>query len=215
MAHRPAAVVSQLSPSLRKDNNMMSIKEEIDMRRRTCRYIDESCRLLKLPKIAAATAMVFVHRFYYYASNKLNNAFCRDQQHDRFEVATAAVLLASKIEECPKKVDHVIAVCHDLLQNNRGVQAGNNKLTARSSSRTTRVEKEADDDDEAYIKTTLKERVLLLERVLLHTIGFELSIDHPYQFIAEQIRRIEFTPGNEALSDQMKKWYGKGGGMHL
>lgn len=26
----------------------------------------------------------------------------------------------------------------------------------------------------------LKERILLLERVILHTIGFELSISHPY-----------------------------------
>jgi Cyclin, N-terminal domain len=225
----PAVVFSQLPPSLRKDNNM-TIKEEIDTRRRTCRYIDESCRLLKLPKIAAATAMVFVHRFYY-------AKHFRSNQHDRFEVAMAAVLLASKIEECPQKVDYVIAVCHDLR--NRGVQAGN-KL-ARSSSRTTRAEREADDnDDESLIKTTLKERVLLLERVILHTIGFELTIDHPYQFISEQIRRlvvvdnhqrIEFTPKSadqamevatlpttrirEALMDQMKKWYGKGGGMHV
>ena len=36
----------------------------------------------------------------------------------------------------------------------------------------------------------LKERILLLERVLLHTIGFELSIDHPYKFLVEQIKKM-------------------------
>ena len=36
----------------------------------------------------------------------------------------------------------------------------------------------------------LKERILLLERVILHTIGFELSIDHPYKFLVEQIKKL-------------------------
>jgi cyclin T len=36
----------------------------------------------------------------------------------------------------------------------------------------------------------LKERILLLERVILHTIGFELSIDHPYKFFVEQIKKL-------------------------
>jgi cyclin T len=188
----------------------MTIKEESDTRRRTCRYIEEACRLLKLHRVAIATAMVFFHRFY------AKHAF---SEHDRFEVAIAAIILAAKTEESPKKVDHVISVCHDLK--NRGVQAG--KL-ARSSR--TQAEKEA---DEEFIKK-LKERVLLLERVLLHTIGFELSIDHPYKFMLDQIRRlvqnkrIEFTPGSdkanevaklptarirEALIDQMTQWYVK------
>ena len=37
----------------------------------------------------------------------------------------------------------------------------------------------------------LKERTLLLERVILHTIGFELSIDHPYKFLVEQVSSEE------------------------
>jgi Cyclin, N-terminal domain len=222
-------MTSQLSPSLRKIDHM-NIQEEIDTRRRTCRYIDEACRLLQLPKIAAATAMVLFHRF----DAKHNALFRRSDQHDRFEVAMAAVLLAAKIEESPKFVDHVVAVCHDLQNHRGGVQQAGQLFLGRSSSRcSTRAEKEQA-DDEALIKKKLKERVLLLERVLLHTIGFELSIDHPYKFIMEQIRRLVdnerielLTSGTtsdnkamevgkwptarirEALMDEMKKWYAR------
>jgi hypothetical protein len=41
--------------------------------------------------------------------------------------------------------------------------------------------------------TKLKERILLLERVILHTIGFELSVDHPYKFLVEQIKKLIHT----------------------
>ena len=41
---------------------------------------------------------------------------------------------------------------------------------------------------EEYIK--LKERILLLERVVLHTIGFELDIHHPYKFLVDQIKKL-------------------------
>ena len=45
-----------------------------------------------------------------------------------------------------------------------------------------------DPKGEEYIK--LKERILLLERVVLHTIGFELDIHHPYKFLVDQIKKL-------------------------
>eukprot|EP00541_Cyclophora_tenuis_P018776 CAMPEP_0116572264 /NCGR_PEP_ID=MMETSP0397-20121206/18070_1 /TAXON_ID=216820 /ORGANISM="Cyclophora tenuis, Strain ECT3854" /LENGTH=191 /DNA_ID=CAMNT_0004100555 /DNA_START=293 /DNA_END=868 /DNA_ORIENTATION=+ len=54
----------------------------------------------------------------------------------------------------------------------------------------------------------LKERILLLERVVLHTIGFELSVDHPYKFIVDQIklmiqrRQVEFISPDPKLAPQ-------------
>lgn len=202
--------LSQL-PSLHKDN--MTIAEESNLRHRSCRFIEEAAKILRLPRVAVATAIVFFHRFY------AKHAF---SDHDRFEVAMAAIVLAAKTEESPKKVDNVIAVCHDVKR--RAVQAG--KVAKGASRKQAEIEA-----DEEYIKK-LKERVLLLERVLLHTIGFELSIDHPYKFLAEQInrlvvnKRIEFTPGSdkanevatytttrvrEELKDQMGQWYEKRG----
>lgn len=53
--------VSQL-PSVR--DGSMSAQEEAIKRRKTCRFIEEVGRALKLPRVAIATAMVFFHRFY-------------------------------------------------------------------------------------------------------------------------------------------------------
>ena len=85
--------ISQL-PSL-KGKNPMTIEEEALTRRKTCRFIVEAGRQLKLPRIAVATAQVFFHRFY------AKHSF---RDHGRFEVAVAAILLAGKAEETPRKL---------------------------------------------------------------------------------------------------------------
>lgn len=180
--------ISQL-PSLQKDG--MSVHEEALQRRKTCRFIEESGRVLKLPRVAVATAMVFFHRFY------AKHAF---SDHDRFEVAVASILLAAKTEESPKKLNIVIDECYKLKM--RGMQAG--RISAGgvvSATSPTSAGSSLDPKGEEFIK--LKERILLLERVLLHTIGFELSIDHPYKFLVGQIkklvvqgRKVEYIPGS-------------------
>lgn len=159
--------ISQL-PSLQDG---MTIQEESIKRRKTCRFIEEAGRILKLPRVAIATAMVFFHRFY------AKHSFL---QHDRFEVAVACLLLAAKTEESPKKLVPVLEECQKLKW--RGMQAGNNDATANN--------KPPDLDPKGEEFSKLKERVLLLERVILHTIGFELSIDHPYKFLVEQIKHL-------------------------
>jgi hypothetical protein len=163
--------ISQL-PSL-KDG--LSADEEATKRTKTCRFIEEAGRVLKLPRVAISTAMVFFHRFY------AKHSF---QDHDRFEVAVAAIVLAAKTEESPKKLNTVIIQCHELKT--RGMQAGRMKGTSPAPSPTT-----LDTKGEEFLK--LKERILLMERVILHTIGFELSIDHPYKFFVDQIKKLTQT----------------------
>jgi hypothetical protein len=172
--------ISQL-PSL-KDG--MTAEEESMKRRKTCRFIEEAGRILKLPRVAVSTAMVFFHRFY------AKHSF---QEHDRFEVAVAAIVLAAKTEESPKKLNTVITECHNLKQ--RGMQAG--RISQQNSGSSTPPpppplpisgSPTLDPKGEEFLK--LKERILLLERVILHTIGFELSIDHPYKFFVEQIKKL-------------------------
>lgn len=80
-------------PSL-KDG--MTVEQETVTRRKTCRFIMEAAKQLKFQSIAISTAMVFFHRFYAKHSFKT---------HDRFEVAVAAILLAGKTEETPRKLN--------------------------------------------------------------------------------------------------------------
>lgn len=175
--------ISQL-PSIKAG---MSEEEETTKRQKTCRFIEEAGRVLKLPRVAVSTAEVFFHRFY------AKHTF---QEHDRFEVAVACLVLAAKTEEAPKKLNHVIEECHKLKL--RGMQAGRISTTGASSPTTTMLDPKSED----FAK--LKERILLLERVILHTIGFELSIDHPYKFLVEQIkllvnkRQLEYIDSSES-----------------
>jgi len=209
--------ISQL-PSITQG---MSADEEAMKRRKTCRFMEEAGRVLKLPRVAISTGMVFFHRFY------AKHAF---QEHDRFEVAVAALVLAAKTEEAPKKVNTVIQECYKLKA--RAMQAGRlsaqqhkrntttptttsdtsgtsgggvsssvspkvagGEVDASSSSATTTTTTPSssylDTKGEDFLK--LKERILLLERIILHTIGFELSIDHPYKFFVDMIKKLIST----------------------
>jgi Cyclin, N-terminal domain len=182
--------ISQL-PSLIKDG--MSVEEEAMKRRKTCRFIEESGRILKLPRVAIATAMVFFHRFY------AKHAF---SEHDRFEVAVASLMLAAKTEENPKKLAVILDECYKLKM--RGMQAGRISVGVATSGN---AESAGALDLKGDEFNKLRERILLLERVLLHTIGFELSIDHPYKFLVEQIKKlvqgraVEFIPNSTAAKE--------------
>ena len=171
--------ISQL-PSLKAG---MTAEEEAKIRKQTCGFIDAAGRELKLPQIAIATAMVFMHQFY------AKHSF---QQHDRFQVTVAAILLAAKTEESPRKLNHVIRECH--------------KLKNRKNP------KPLDPKGEEFTK--LKEGIMSLERVILHTTGFALSFDHSHMFLIEkiqnliqdkQLRYIASPPPSPKTDEKMKQ----------
>jgi len=184
-------------PSVLHQPNPMTPEAERQARRRTCRFIEEAGqRSLRMPRVAISTATVFFHRFY------AKHAF---QEHDRFEVAMACLLLAGKTEEAPKKLDFVIRECWKLRrkaqqasqQRQLSQQGGDESPASLSgvsphntgmSPSTSSSKIDIDPKSEEYIK--LKERVLLLERIILHTIGFELSIEHPYKYLVDCVQSL-------------------------
>lgn len=104
----------------------------------------------------------------------------------------ACLLLAGKTEESPKKLDLVIRECWKLRK--RAAQQSAQRMSAggespaSTSMASPSTDVTLDPKSEEYIK--LKERVLLLERVILHTIGFELDISHPYKYLAECVQNL-------------------------
>jgi len=126
--------------------------------------------------VAIATGMVFFHRFYAKHSFK---------EHDRFEVAVSCILLAAKTEESPKKLSKVIVECYALKNGVRGAVRVSSSSASSSADRNKGM---LDTKGQEYAQ--LKERILLLERVILHTIAFELSIDHPYKFLVDQCKKL-------------------------
>ena len=176
----PKLGVKRLQPAYLDESHLPSRKdgissaEERDKRQRTCRFIETGGGILRLPRVAIATAMVFFHRFYAKHSFK---------EHDRFEVAIACLLLAAKTEESPKKLSFVITECWKLK--NRGLQQQQSNADKKELNP---LSFNLDTKSSEY--TELRERILLLERVILHTIAFELSIDHPYKFLVEAIKKL-------------------------
>jgi len=116
------------------------------------------------PQLTIATALVFYHRFY---------AFKSYEHHERFVLSTTALFLASKVEETPRKLKDVVG---EALKNwNKHVKDY-------------RVP-----EPESREVHELKEKVLVTERILLQTIGFDLSIEHPYRPLLAYVKSITGT----------------------
>ncbi|CAM9477210.1 unnamed protein product, partial [Discosporangium mesarthrocarpum] len=144
------------SPS-RKDGISEVLEKEY--RRKTCFFIKAAGKSLDLPMEAIATAHVFFHRFFILQSF---------HQHDRFVVASACVFLASKVEESPRKVEHIVIQCHAIW---------------------TRAKKPLESKDKCFRR--LREKVLIAERCLLNTLSFQLSVQHPYTEATSHLRNLK------------------------
>jgi len=80
---------------------------ETDLRVLGCELIQTAGILLKLPQVAMATGQVIFQRFYY------SKSFIK---HNMEVVAMASIMLASKIEECPRRNRDVVNVFHHIKQ---------------------------------------------------------------------------------------------------
>jgi cyclin T len=153
-------------------------EEELKWRRWHCQLIRDVGIKTKMPPWGIGSACLFCHRFYAVKSMKSN---------DRLLIATAALLLASKVEESPKSLK---SLCEASLQERfKNDPAGYRRFKDNPSSF----------DD-------FKEQVLFAERVLLYTLGFELNMSHPYSHILSgtKTHSTVATIGDAAPDDSFK-----------
>ncbi|KFW61920.1 Cyclin-T1, partial [Pygoscelis adeliae] len=99
------------------------------------------------------TAIVYMHRFYMVQSFT---------QFHRNSVVPAALFLAAKVEEQPRKLEHVIKVAHACLHPQ---------------------ETPLDTKSEAYLQQA--QDLVILESIILQTLGFEITIDHPHTHVVK------------------------------
>ena len=78
----------------------------------------------------------------------------------RNSIASAALFLAAKVEEQPRKLEHVIKIAHMCLHR------GQPQLDVRS---------------EAYQEQA--QELVTNENILLQTLGFDVAIDHPHTHV--------------------------------
>ncbi|KAJ0471506.1 putative cyclin [Helianthus annuus] len=130
-----------------------------------CDLIQESGILLKLPQQVMATGQVLFHRFY------CKKSFVRFNVK---RIAAGCVLLASKLEENPRRARHILNVFYRMESRRENLPIEH--LEAFS---------------EKY--SELKMDLIRSERHLLRELGFICHVEHPHKFISNYLATLE-TP---------------------
>uniref|UniRef100_A0A0D9XZD3 Cyclin-like domain-containing protein n=1 Tax=Leersia perrieri TaxID=77586 RepID=A0A0D9XZD3_9ORYZ len=140
----------------------IDLKKESYLRKSYCTFLQDLGMRLKVPQVTIATAIVFCHRFYLRQSHAKN---------DRRTIATVCMFLAGKVEETPRPLKDVILVSYEIIHKKDPAAA--QRIKQR----------------EVYDQQ--KELILLGERVVLSTLGFDLNVHHPYKPLVEAIRKFK------------------------
>jgi len=167
--------IEKNSPS-RKDG--LDAVKEARWRREYYTMLSKAGMVLKIPQWGIATAALLCHRFFSRKSMKKN---------DRFVIATACLHLAAKMVETPKPIREVVKECERVRlcssrnpeQHRKGIELLGNP---------------------AHLEE-VKENVLMAERAVLYTLGFDLNIKHPYNTLLQHLSQLEVL-GNTVAGAQ-------------
>nr|XP_024216458.1 cyclin-T [Halyomorpha halys] len=125
--------------------------KELSSRQQAANFIQDMGQRLLVTQLCINTAIVYMHRFY------LHHSFTR---FHRNAMAAAALFLAAKVEEQPRKLEHVIKVAQVCLH---------------------REQPPLDVKSEAYMEQA--QELVVNENILLQTLGFDVAIDHPHTHV--------------------------------
>ncbi|XP_056145288.1 cyclin-T2a [Lampris incognitus] len=121
---------------------------ELSYRQQSANLIQDMGQRLNVSQLTINTAIVYMHRFYMHHSfTKLH----------RNIISPTTLFLAAKVEEQPRKLEHVIKVAHACLN------AKEPPLDTKSN---------------AYLQQA--QELVILETIVLQTLGFEITIEHPH-----------------------------------
>ncbi|KAE8734349.1 Cyclin-T1-4 [Hibiscus syriacus] len=140
----------------------VDLKKETYLRKSYCTFLQDLGMRLKVPQVTIATAIIFCHRFFIRQSHAKN---------DRRSIATVCMFLAGKVEETPRPLKDVILVSYEII--NKKDPAASQKIKQK----------------EVYEQQ--KELILIGERVVLATLGFDLNLHHPYKPLVEAIKKFK------------------------
>lgn len=126
-------------------------QKELSYRQQAANFIQDMGQRLKVTQLCINTAIVYMHRFYVFHS------FSNFLWH---HMAAAALFLAAKVEEQPRKLEYVIRIAN----------------ACRNSKDTV-----LDVTSEKYLAQS--QDLVFNENVLLQTLGFDVAIDHPHTHV--------------------------------
>uniref|UniRef100_A0A1A8HGZ0 Cyclin T2a n=1 Tax=Nothobranchius korthausae TaxID=1143690 RepID=A0A1A8HGZ0_9TELE len=121
---------------------------ELSYRQQAANLIQDIGQRLNVSQLIINTAIVYMHRFYMIHSFK---------KFHRNIISQTTLFLAAKVEEQPRKLEHVIKIAHAFINPQEPV------LDTKSS---------------AF--QLLAQELVALETIVLQTLGFEITVDHPH-----------------------------------
>ncbi|KAM4644190.1 cyclin-T1 isoform 1-T1 [Amazona ochrocephala] len=127
--------------------------KELSYRQQAANLLQDMGQRLNVSQLTINTAIVYMHRFYMVQSFT---------QFHRNAVVPAALFLAAKVEEQPRKLEHVIKVARACLHP---------------------LEPPLEPKSEAYLQQA--QDLVILESIILQTLGFEITIDHPHTHVVK------------------------------
>ncbi|KAL8490807.1 hypothetical protein ACS0TY_022717 [Phlomoides rotata] len=142
----------------------IDVLHETHLRYSYCAFLQNLGLRLDLPQTTTGTAMVLCHRFFVRRSHA---------SHDRFLIATAALFLVSKSEETPRPLNDVLKASCEVFH----------KQDLAFLSRMFPI-----DWFDQY-----RERVTEAEQLILTTLNFELSVQHPYESLTSTLEKLGFS----------------------
>nr|XP_021851834.1 cyclin-T1-4-like isoform X2 [Spinacia oleracea] len=134
---------------------------ETRLRYSYCAFLQNLGMRLDMPQTTIGTAMVLCHRFFIRRSHA---------SHDRFLIATATLFLAAKSEETARPLNDVVKASCEILHKQ--------DLTILSYMLPT-------DWFEKY-----RERIIGAEQLVLTTLNFELSVQHPFETLTSILNKL-------------------------
>ncbi|KAF7660481.1 hypothetical protein LDENG_00281570 [Lucifuga dentata] len=128
--------------------NGVEADRELSYRQQAANLIQDMGQRLNVSQLTINTAIVYMHRFY------MHHSFTK---FHRNIISPTTLFLAAKVEEQPRKLEHVIKVAHACLNP---------------------LEPPLDAKSNAYLQQA--QELVILESIVLQTLGFEITIEHPH-----------------------------------
>ncbi|XP_042323618.1 cyclin-T2-like isoform X5 [Sceloporus undulatus] len=122
--------------------------KELSYRQQAANLIQDMGQRLNVSQLTINTAIVYMHRFY------MHHSFTK---FNRNVISPTALFLAAKVEEQPRKLEHVIKVAHACLHHQEPL---------------------LDTKSDAYLQQA--QELVIFETIMLQTLGFEITIEHPH-----------------------------------
>ncbi|KAL5009449.1 hypothetical protein ScPMuIL_011754 [Solemya velum] len=132
--------------------------KELSFRQQAASLIQEMGQRLQVPQLCINTAIVYMHRFYMVQSF---------QKFHQNQIAAASLFLAAKVEEQPRKLEHMIKVAHHCIHRD------GTTLDIKS---------------DGYLEQA--QELVINENILLQTLGFDITVDHPHTNVVKTCQMV-------------------------